>query len=124
MRGWRNIWRECSRRSETTDLARGGSAFLGFAWREGACAFVARPNVQAIEQAKVRIAHYFETPQQRQPQRAADSSGDFQGERESAQRLDADVNARFLFSRFHYVKSRVPGARVQLSSREHPADLF
>ncbi len=116
MRGWRNIWRECSKRAENTDLARRASAFFGFAWREGACAFVARTDVQAIEQAKVGIAHYFETPQQSQPERAADSAGDFQGERKPAQRLDAHVDARFLFSRFHDVKSRVPGARVQLPS--------
>ena len=63
---------------------------------------MARADVQTVEQAEVGIPHYFETPEQRQPQRAADSTGDFQRERKAAQRLDAHIDARFLFSRFHY----------------------
>ena len=69
--------------------------------REGACAFVAWSDVEAIEEAEIGIAHYFEAPEQREAQCAADSAGDFQREREAAQWLDANLDGGLWFSGFH-----------------------
>ncbi len=76
-------------------------ALLWLAGRESAGAFVARAHVEAIEQAEVGIADDLEAPQQRQTERAADSASDFLDKRKTAQRLDANLDARFLFSAFH-----------------------
>jgi hypothetical protein len=84
------------------ELASWCGALFWLAWREGAGAFVARPDVETIEQAEVGIAHDLEAPQQRQAERAADSAGYFHHEFAAAQRLDTDFDARFFFGGFHY----------------------
>ena len=80
---------------------RGDVLFLGLAGRKRARAFAARTDVETIELAKVGIAHDLEAPQQRQAQRAADSAQYFHDKWQAAQRLDANVDARFFLSGFH-----------------------
>lgn len=63
---------------------------------------MSRTHVETIELPEVRIANYLEPPQQGQAQRATDSAGDFYHERKTAQRLDANLDARFLFRGVHY----------------------
>src|ERR1035437_1967773 len=58
-------------------LAGGGLAFFRLAGRKRARAFGPRPNVETIEKAEVRIADYFESPQQGQTQRPANCASDF-----------------------------------------------
>ena len=75
-----------------------------FFWLAGgkrARAFVARPDVQAIEYAEVRVADNFETPEQRQTQCAADSAGNFQDQLAAAERRDANLDRGFFFAGFH-----------------------
>ena len=64
-------------------------------------AFAARANVETIENAEVRIADDFESPQQRQTQRPANCASDFLDQRKTAQRLDANLDAGFIFGGFH-----------------------
>jgi hypothetical protein len=87
---------------EPTSLAAGDDAlFLWLAGRKRARTFVARADVETIQLAEVGIADDFEAPQKRQAQRAADSAHDFHYQRQAAQRFDANLDARFVFSGFH-----------------------
>ncbi len=82
-------------------LASGGLALFRLAGRKGARAFAARANVETIEQAKVGIAHDFQSPEQGQTQRAANSASDFPDQAGTAQRLDLKLDALFIFDGFH-----------------------
>ena len=75
--------------------------FLCLPGRKRTRAFVARPDVETIQLAKVGVADDLEAPQQRQAERAADTANDFHGKRKAAQRFDANVNPRFLLRSFH-----------------------
>ena len=75
--------------------------FLWLAGRERARAFVARTDIETIKLAEVGVADDLEAPQQRQAQRAPDSSDDFHGKWKAEQRFDANVDPRFLLSGFH-----------------------
>jgi hypothetical protein len=66
---------------------------------------MARADVETIKQAKIGIAHDFEATEQRQAQCAADPADNFQRKRKAAQRLDANLDARFLFSGFFHLGS-------------------
>ena len=75
--------------------------FLCLSRRERTRAFVARTDVETIELAEVGVADDLEAPQQRQAQRAADSTDDFKRKWKAAERFDAHVDPRFLLSGFH-----------------------
>jgi len=62
---------------------------------------VARANVETIEKAEVRIPDDFKSPQQSQTQRPANCGSDFLDKRKTAQRLDANLHAGFLFDGVH-----------------------
>ena len=80
---------------------RGRSAFARLAGRERARAFVARPDVHAIEDAEVRVADNFETPEQSQTQRTADTAGNFGDELAAAERCDTNLDRGFFVASFH-----------------------
>ncbi len=82
-------------------LASAGVASFRLAGRKRARAFAARANVETIEQAEVRIADDFESPQQGQTQRPANCASDFLDQRKTAQRLEAKLDAGFIFDGFH-----------------------
>ena len=82
---------------------RGRGAFARLAGRKRARAFVTRPDFHAIEDAKVSVAHNFETPEQRQTQCTADSAGNFGDELAAAERCDMNLDRCFLFASFHWL---------------------
>ena len=84
-------------------LAGRGVALFRLARRKCTRAFMSRAHIEAIEQPEVRIADYFEAPQQRQAERATDSAGDFRRQRKTAQRLDANFDARLFFGGVHWI---------------------
>jgi hypothetical protein len=73
-------------------------ALLGLAGGKRTRAFVAWPHVQTIEHAEVRIADDLQAPKQSQTQRAADTAGDFQDERATAQRRHFNIDLDFFFA--------------------------
>ena len=87
------IWRAEIEKRKLSDV----SALFGLAGRERTRAFAARPDVQAIEHAEVRIADDLQTPEQSQTQRAPDTAGDFQNECATAQRRDVNIDLDFFF---------------------------
>ena len=80
---------------------RGRGAFARLAGRERARAFVARPDVHAIEDAEVRVADNLETPEQSQTQRTADSAGNFGDQLATAERCDTNLDRGFFVASFH-----------------------
>ena len=72
-------------------------ALLRLAGRKSTRAFAARPYVQTIEHAEVRIADDLQTPEQSQTECAADTAGDFQNERATAQRRHLNIDLDFFF---------------------------
>ena len=75
--------------------------FLCLSGRERTCPFVAWTDVEPIELTEVGVADDLEAPQQRQAQRAADSTDDFKRKWKAAQRFNMNVDPRFLLSGFH-----------------------
>ena len=80
----------------------GRCAFAGLPGWKRARSFVARPDVQAIEYAEVRIADNFETPEQSQTQRTADSAGNFGDQLAPAERCDVNLDRDFFVASFHF----------------------
>jgi len=87
------IWRAEIEKRKLSDVG----PLLGLAGRKRTRAFAARPYIQTIEHAEVRIADNLQTPEQSQTQRAPDTAGDFQNECATAQRSHVNIDLDFFF---------------------------
>jgi len=102
----RAIWRRCSMTTWRAEIEqselRDVGALLGLAGGKRTRAFVARPYVQTIEHAEVRVADDLQAPEQSQTECAAGTASHLQDERAPAQRRHLNIDLDFFFAGFHH----------------------